>query len=205
MNPPSPVSRNSPASTRSNKLSSQPLSTSCCTAARSPASGVSPGRAAPASPLAAPVIASALVLVVIGITPSDPGSRQDPRLVHRTHTQAIRHALLVTEMISLLGLQAPLQHRLDHLRDEPAVPRQPQLTRIDTVEQAVQPAAVDQLLHRRPLARQRGLARTRRPGLTARCPCHRLGPRARRHRYHSLRSRITPGPQTRAPNSHTSN
>src|SRR6516165_429191 len=94
MNPPSPVSRNSPASTRSNKLSSQPLSTSCCTAARSPASGVSPGRAAPASPLAAPVIASALVLVVIGITPSDPGSRQDPRLVHRTHTQAIRHALL---------------------------------------------------------------------------------------------------------------
>jgi hypothetical protein len=59
-----------------------------------------------------------------------------------------RVALLVAEMISQLRSQAPLEHRLDHLRQEPALAGQLQITGVDLGHQLVEQAGVNQLLDR---------------------------------------------------------
>ena len=61
-----------------------------------------------------------------------------------------RVALLVAQVLGQLGGQAALQHRLDHLRQEPALPGQRQLAGVDPVHQLVEQPGIEHLVDRLP-------------------------------------------------------
>ena len=70
-----------------------------------------------------------------------------------------RVALLVTEVIGQLDLQPAFEHRLDHLRQEPARPGQPQHIPVHRLQQPVQKRLVQQLRTQRPRRRHLVLRR----------------------------------------------
>ena len=70
---------------------------------------------------------------------------------------------LVPQVLGQLGLQASLEHRLDHLREEPARAGQGQLAGVDLAHQIIQQPGVEHLVDRLP-----GRARPRRVGHTQR-------------------------------------
>ena len=62
---------------------------------------------------------------------------------------ARRVALLVAEMLGQFGGQAPLEHRLDHLGQEPALAGQLQVAGVNLGHQLVEQAGINQLPDRR--------------------------------------------------------
>lgn len=64
-----------------------------------------------------------------------------------------RVALLIAEMASQLGLQTPLEDRLDQARQKPALAGQLQLAGIDSRHQLIEQPGLHQLLHRSHLSR----------------------------------------------------
>ena len=53
-------------------------------------------------------------------------------------------------MIGQLSLQTAFQHRLDHLREEAALPGQPQTIVVDPLHQPIEQTRLDQLIDRVP-------------------------------------------------------
>ena len=62
---------------------------------------------------------------------------------------ARRVALLVAEMLGQLGRQAPLEHRLDHLGQKPALAGQLQVAGVNLGHQLIEQAGINQLPDRR--------------------------------------------------------
>jgi hypothetical protein len=54
--------------------------------------------------------------------------------------------LVITQVVAQLGLQAPFEDPLDHLRQEPALTGQPQSTVIDTGHQVIEQPGLDHLI-----------------------------------------------------------
>ena len=59
-------------------------------------------------------------------------------------------AMLIAQMLGQLGLQPTLQDRLDHLRQEPALPGQRKPALIDALEDMVEQPGLDHLVDRGP-------------------------------------------------------
>jgi hypothetical protein len=80
-----------------------------------------------------------------------------------------RVAALVAQVLGQLGGQAALEHRFDHLREEPALPGQGQLAGVDPVHQLVEQPGVEHVVDRLPgRARLRRIRDTQRVSLVGR-------------------------------------
>jgi hypothetical protein len=61
-----------------------------------------------------------------------------------------RVSTFVAQVLGQLRLQAPLEHRFDHLREEPALPGQGQLAGVDPVHQLVEQPSIEHVVDRLP-------------------------------------------------------